>query len=246
MEADSPASEAARLADQRPASTIRIITMNRTATCAVLALLLTAVPARAQNSGGANTNDGEIGTQQGQIMIKGFCTFSAIVAPGQSRMRIIADDQACVLTTDEKGRTGVADFYMFDGEPGQYDMSYASRLTSHYSGEGRQKRREQSPGTPCRVRRPWIKISASSVAMSLRGQKGHVGTLRQSCSVCGSRVGGTCECWRRGSSRWTNSYTSGRRNALFSARQSSGLTPRRQPGSDSIRTRPAVERSDRL
>ncbi len=32
---------------------------------------------------------------------------------------------------------------MFDGEPGQYDMSYAFRLTSHYCGEGRQKRREQ-------------------------------------------------------------------------------------------------------
>ncbi len=27
-------------------------------------------------------NDSEIGTQQGQIMIKGFCTFSAIVATG--------------------------------------------------------------------------------------------------------------------------------------------------------------------
>lgn len=76
-------------------------------------------------------------------MIEGFCTFSAIVAKGQSRMRTIADDQACVLTTDEKGRTGVVDFLMFDGEPGQYDMSYAFRLTSQYSDEGPEKRREQ-------------------------------------------------------------------------------------------------------
>lgn len=116
--------------------------MAKTAASAAIALLLATLPLQAQTAGVPAT-DKEVGTQQGQVMIKGFCTFSAIVAPGQSRMRIIADDQACVLTTDEKGRKGVADFYMFDGDPGQYDLSYAFRLTSHYDGEGRQKRREQ-------------------------------------------------------------------------------------------------------
>ena len=104
---------------------------------------VSAMPADAQSTGAATANDSEIGTKQGQIMIKGFCTFSAIVAKGQSRTRTIADDQGCVLTTDEQGRPGVTDFLMFDGEPGQYDMSYAFRLTSHYFGEGRQKRRER-------------------------------------------------------------------------------------------------------
>lgn len=116
--------------------------MAKTVASAAIALLLATLPLQAQTAGVPAT-DKEIGFQQGQMMIKGFCTFSAVVAPGQSRSRTIADDQACVLTTDEKGRKGVVDFYMFDGDPGQYDLSYAFRLTSHYDGEGRQKRREQ-------------------------------------------------------------------------------------------------------
>lgn len=116
--------------------------MNRTATCATLALL-TIVPAEAQGTGDATTGR-EIGIQQGQIMIKGFCTFSAVVAQGQSRMRTIADDQPCVLTTDQKGRTGVADIFMFDGEPGEYDMSYAFRLTSEYLRDGKLRFRQQN------------------------------------------------------------------------------------------------------
>lgn len=116
--------------------------MAKNAACAATLLLLTTLPVHAQPAG-TLTGDKEIGFQQGQMMIKGFCTFSAVVAPGQSRSRTIADDQACVLATDEKGRKGVVDFYMFDGDPGQYDLSYAFRLTSHYDGEGRQKRREQ-------------------------------------------------------------------------------------------------------
>lgn len=116
--------------------------MAKTAAGVAIALILATLPLHAQTAGTPAT-DKEIGTQQGQVMIKGFCTFTAIVAPGESRTRTIADDQACVLTTDEKGRKGVADFYMFDGDPGQYDLSYAFRLASHYDGEGRQKRRER-------------------------------------------------------------------------------------------------------
>jgi hypothetical protein len=115
--------------------------MAKTAAGAAIALLLATLPLQAQNVG-EPTSDPEIRIKRGRLLIGGYCTFSAVVARGQSRMRMIAD-QACALIVDEEGLEKSVDIYMYDGGAQQYDLSYAFRLTSSYDGEGREMRREQ-------------------------------------------------------------------------------------------------------